>query len=265
LKTAIIVAGVCRFTDLTHKSWNIFPEADWYLSTWDISQRPYSPIATSSKKEISTIKHLFDEILISNYQTEYLDTKFQAYDRPFILLEKIFDKIKDKNYNRVIYFRPDLMLYTLENFLQQELEVDDNTIKILDCHGPDFWIMHNSRTMQDSFLVFSWKKFELFINSRRELCKYSIHKTLYNFIEKHQINVIPLYNMKSVIIRENAYKYKNDLTWENLTLAFGEIYTKNDYIGKFPKRIELTIEREPDYEKIRMSQATGGILKLRNK
>ena len=71
--------------------------------------------------------------------------------------------------------------------------------------------------------------------------------------------------MKSVIIRENAYKYKDDLTWENLTLAFGETYTKNDYIGKFPKRIELTIEREPDHEKIRISQANGGILKLRNK
>jgi hypothetical protein len=47
--------------------------------------------------------------------------------------------------------------------------------------------------------------------------------------------------------------------------AFGETYIKNDHIGKFTKRIELKIKQEPDYEKIRISQANGGILKLRNK
>ena len=265
MKTAVIVAGVSRFVDLTHKSWTMLPEADRYLSTWDITQRPYSPEATSSETEISTIKHLFQTILISSYQTEYLDTKFQAYDRPFILLEKVFNEIKNKDYERIIYFRPDLMLYTLENFSIDDFNINDSTIKILDCHNPDFWIMHNSKSMQDSFLVFSRKTFELFINSRKELCRYNIHATLYNFIVKHQIEVIPLYNMRSVIVRENAYEYKNDLSWENLTFAFGETYNKKDHIGKFPKRIELTIKREPDYEKIRISQANGGILKLRNK
>ena len=82
---------------------------------------------------------------------------------------------------------------------------------------------------------------------------------------KHQIEVIPLHNMRSVIVRENAYEYKNDLSWVNLTFAFGEIYNKKDYMGKFSKRIELKIKQEPDYEKIKISQSNGGILKLRNK
>ena len=243
----------------------MLPEADWYLSTWDITQLPYSPEASSSINEVSTIKHLFCKVLISNYQTEYLDTNFQAYDRPFILLEKVFNEIKNKDYERIIYFRPDLMLYTLENFLIEDLSIDNKTIKILDCHNPNFWIMHDLKIMQDSFFVFSRETFELFINNRAELCKYSIHTTLYAFVEKNQIEVVPLYNMRSVIVRENAYEYKNDLSWENLTFAFGETYTKKDHIGKFPKRIELKIKQEPDYEKIKISQSSGGILKLRNK
>lgn len=235
MKTAIIVAGVCRFTDMTHPSWHILPEADWYLSTWDISQKPYSPSATSSVHEVARIKHLFRTILISNYQNEYLNTIFHPYDRPFILLEKIYKEIKDAGYERIIYFRPDLILYSLNEFSNNDFIVDDNTLKILDCYEPDFWIRHLNRKMQDSFFVLTWKNFELLIHSREELCKYDIHSSLYDFIEKHQIEAIPLYNMRSVIIRTNS----EDLSWENLTRIFQESFIKNDHLKKFVKQIEL--------------------------
>jgi len=241
----------------------MLPEADWYLSTWDITQRPYSPEATSSEHEISNIKHLFRTVLVSNYKTEYLDTSFEAYDRPFILLEKVYNLIKDQGYERIIYFRPDLMLYALDidNF-----DIDNKTIKILDCHGPEFWIDHERKIMQDSFLVFSWNNFRLFLNNRAKLCKYSIHDTLYKFISNHQIEVIPLYNMRSVIVRENAYANKNNLSWENLTTLFGETFIKYDQIGKFPKKIELIKVLRTDYELLELlerSKAQDGILKLR--
>ena len=263
MKTAIIVAGVCRFTELSYSSWSILPEADWYLSTWDISQKPYSPSAVSSVNEIDTIKHLFKTTLVLNYQDEYLNTRFQAYDRPFILLEKIYKKIKEVGYERIIYFRPDLMLYSLNGYSHDDFIVTDNTLKVLDCHDPDFWVQHHRREIQDSFFVLTWKNFELLVNSREELCKYNIHSTLYNLLDKHQIKALPLYNMRSVIIREDAYRYKEDMSWENLTMVFGETFVKNNHIGKFPKRIELISIIEPDHEKIKISQLSGGILKLR--
>jgi hypothetical protein len=190
MKTAIIVAGVCRYSELTYKSWNSFPEADWYLSTWDISQTPYSPEATSSDNEIATIKHLFHSILISNYQTEYLDLGVNSLHRPFILLENVLNKIKDQGYERIIYFRPDLMLYRLSSYSPNDFVVDDDTVKILDCHYPGFWFSHYLKKMQDSFLVFSYKNFELFVNSKDKLCKQpNIHTALYKFMIEHKINV----------------------------------------------------------------------------
>ena len=265
MKTAVIVAGVCRFTDISHKSWTMLPEADWYLSTWDISQKPYSTSATSSVNEIAKIKHLFHTVLISNYQDEYLNTEFQAYDRPFILLEKIYKEIKDAGYKRIIYFRPDLMLFSLDGYSHNDFIVNDNTLRVLDCYDPDFWIQHHRREMQDSFFVITWKSFELLVNSREKVANYSIHSSLYNFLENHQIQVVPLYNMRSVILRDNVYEYKSDLSWGTLTSAFSETYIKNNHVGKFPKTIELKINRELDYEKIKVSQTSGGILKLRDK
>jgi len=57
----------------------MLPEADWYLSTWDISQKPFSDIATSSKNEIDNIKYLFKEIFVSIYKEEYMDTSYSTF------------------------------------------------------------------------------------------------------------------------------------------------------------------------------------------
>ena len=100
-----------------------------------------------------------------------------------ILLEKIYKEIKDAGYERISYFRPDLILYSLNEFSNNDFIVDDNTLKILDCYEPDAWIRHLNRKMQDSFFVLTWKNFELLIHSREELCKYDIHSSLYDFIE----------------------------------------------------------------------------------
>ena len=80
----------------------MLPEADWYLSTWDISQQPYSKNAINSKTEIKNIEHLFKTIIVSNYQKEYLEQGVKSFERPFILLEKIFNIINHNKNNDVI-------------------------------------------------------------------------------------------------------------------------------------------------------------------
>lgn len=265
MKTAIIVAGVCRFTELAVKSWRMFPEADWYLSTWNISQQPYSPEAGSSKTEIDNIADLFSDILISDYQTEFLDLNIHQYHRPFILLEKAQDRIKDLGYERIIYFRPDLMLYTLENFTTTDFEVTDAEIKILDCHEPEFWVNHPAGLLQDSFFVFSWQSFNKFVYHRKDITQYrDVHQSLYKFLEIYQLRAVPLYNMRSVILRSQVYLNLHDLSWLNLTRVFVETYQRNQHNNqeKYVRDIELT-DRQADPDLLRISQDAGGILQKR--
>lgn len=266
MKTAVIVAGVCRYTDISSKSWNILPEADWYLSTWNISQQPYSKKATSSTKEISNIRHLFKDIIVSDYQTEYLDQQVSAFERPFILLEKAFDIIKDKGYTRIIYFRPDLMLYTVDNFSVNDFEIDDTCVKLLDIHAPEHTIRHNDKSASDLFFVFSWNTFVKFLNSKKGIVShFDIHQTVYKFFIDNNIEMLSLYNMRSMILRNNVYESLDDLSWEHLSKLFHDIFIKcgDGKASKFPNEIELT--STIDYSLIEKSKEAGGILKLRNK
>jgi hypothetical protein len=266
MRTAVIVAGVCRFTEIASKSWDIFPEADWYLSTWNISQQPYSPDATSSKLEIKAIAELFTDILISDYHTEFLNQDTHMYKRSFILLEKALERIKHQGYERVIYFRPDLMLYTLDDFSTDDFMVSDSEIKILDSHEPDFWVDHTRRSLQDSFFVFSWQSFNKFVYHGKDINLHSdIHQSLYRYLEIYQLNVTPLYNMRSVILRDQVYLNMSDLSWQNLTSVFVDTYRRNqhNYHQKYARDIKFT-HQPADPELIRISQAAGGILKRRS-
>jgi len=253
VKTAIIVAGVCRFTEISHASWNIFPNADWYLSTWDITQKPYSPEARSSANEINAISYKFKHIEISNYKKEYLEIHVEPAMRPFILLTKIFNLIKDEQYERVIYFRPDLVLFKmnettwpnltqmkLNEFNKSDFDIDDNTIKVTDCHGPDNWLSHERRQLQDSFMLFSWKSFAKFVENAITITShYDIHVSYYEFFERNNIVMEPLLTVRPVILRNNIINNLNKNTWYQLTELFGEDYTQNDHLGKFANQIEL--------------------------
>lgn len=266
MKTAVIVAGVCRFTDISHTSWAMLPEADWYLSTWDISQQPYSKKAVISNKEIKNIEHLFKTIIISNYQNEYLNQGVKSFERAFILLEKIFNIIKDKGYTRIIYFRPDLMLYKVDNFSIKDFDVDDSCVKLLDIHSPDLAVRHGEKVASDLFFVFSWNTFVKFLNAKNEIVNnVDIHKTVYKFFIDNKIEMQPLYNMRSMILRNNVYKSLEDLSWETLSTLFHDIFRKfgRGEVSKFPYDIELT--PVVDHELLENSKANGGILKLRNK
>ena len=266
MKTAVIVAGVCRFTDIARTSWTMMPEADWYLSTWDISQQPYSKNAIDSKKEIKNIEHLFKTIVVSNYQTEYLEQGIKSFERPFILLEKIFNIIKDKKYERIIYFRPDLMLYKVENFSTNDFDIDDSCVKLLDIHSPELAVRHAEKVASDLFFVFTWNTFVKFVNAKKEIVDhFNIHRTVYKFFTDNNIEMLPLHNMRSMILRNNVYQSLGDLSWETLSVLFHDIFRKlgEGKVSKFPYDIELT--PVVDYKLLESSKLGGGILKLRNK
>ena len=253
MKTVIIVAGACRFTEIAHKSWNIFPDADWYLSTWDITQKPYSSEAWSSIEEINSIRHKFKYINISNYKNEYLETSLAATLRPFMLLEKILKIIKDEKYERVIYFRPDLVLFkmnqeswpnltqmSLDEFNEDDFDIDDTTIKVADCHGPDNWLSHDRREIQDSFMVFSWNSFVKFVDGAIHITSnLGIHHSLYEFFDSNKIIMKPLLPIRVVILRNNIVNNLNKKSWYQLTELFGEEYKQKDHLGKFAKQIDL--------------------------
>ena len=242
----------------------MLPEADWYLSTWNISQQPYSKKAINSNKEIKNIEHLFKTIIISNYQTEYLDQGIKSFERPFILLEKIFNIIKDKKYERIIYFRPDLMLYKVENFSTNDFDINDSCVKLLDIHRPDLAVRHNEKLVSDLFFVFSWNTFVKFLDTKKEIVDhFDIHRTIYKFFTDNNIEMLPLYNMRSMILRSNVYGSLEDLSWETLSVLFHNVFKESGSgkSSKFPYQIELT----PiiDYNLLKQSKKAGGILKLR--
>lgn len=230
MKTAIIIAGATRQTHLTYKFWDRLPQGDLYYSTWNKYSWTYNSLelldATDKIKQLSE-KVNFKTIYISDYETEYLSIAINPFYRPFILLEKVYNSIKNQGYERVIYFRPDIKLFYLDNYnADTDFDVNDKLVKVLGDYTPDaFWIPE-LRKMNDLFFVFSWKNFELFLNNRDFICARDIHDTLFEFFESWKICVEPMETMRSVILRNNIDESNVHLGQIELQLLFLEVFEK---------------------------------------
>ena len=230
MKTAIIIAGATRQTHLTYKYWDKLPQGDLYYSTWSKYSWTYNSLelldATDKIKQLSE-KVNFKTIYISDYETEYLGVAINPFYRPFILLEKVYNSIKNQGYERVIYFRPDIKLFYLDNYnADTDFDVNDKLVKVLGDYTPDaFWIPA-LRKMNDLFFVFSWKNFELFINNRDFICSRDIHDTLFEFFESWRICVKPIETMRSVILRYNIDESNVHLGQIELQMLFLEVFEK---------------------------------------
>lgn len=270
MKTAIIIAGATRQINLTHRFWDKLPTGDLYYCTWDVIQQTYEKTLHTLTNEVEQIQNKiqFKDVIIVNYQKEYLDAKLHPFFRPFQLLEKVYNKIKDQGYERVIYFRPDIKLFYLDDYNSEtDFDLDYNIVKILGDYWPETFWDSSIRKMNDLFFVFGWKNFELFLNNKDFICSRDVHSTLFEFFESHKIKIEPLTTMRCVILRNNIDESNIDLDQTELTKLFLDVFKEKDKQGKFsfPEEIEFIDQRDIDYEYLKFSRNSGGILKLRNK
>ena len=281
MKTAIIVNGMCRQTLVASMSWDIFPfEADWYLSTWDYTQETYFPEVVPSKKEIDNIRHLFKHIEISDYEeyfTNFIGNgKLDPMFRSFKLLDSIRNTVLSQNYERVIVFRPDLYLEKLEILHDSDFDISNNTVKILGLHAPQDYYDVRKQKSDDLFFAMPIHIFEKyadldFVKDLDRKFKYAgdIHKFTYHFFTSLATKVEPLTKMKSTLVRreaENYYIQHNNIDFDKIADIFIQVYINKDLkgVGKFWNQFnKIVIQVPADMDKIRISQETGGILKLR--
>lgn len=281
MKTAIIVNGMCRQTLVASMSWNIFPfEADWYLSTWDYTQETYFPDSFTSKKEIDNIRHFFKHIEISNYEEYFTNFIIKGHVNPmfrsFKLLDSIRDTILSRGYERVIVFRPDLYLKALEILDENDFDVSNNTVRILGSHAPQHYYDVRKQKSDDLFFAMPIHIFEKyadldFVKDLDRKFKYAgdIHKFTYHFFTSLATKVEPLTKMKSTLVRreaENYYIQHNNIDFDKIADIFIQVYINKDLkgVGKFWNQFnKIVIQVPADMDKIRISQETGGILKLR--
>ena len=135
---------------------------------------------------------------------------------------------------------PNLTQMKLNEFDESDFDIDDFTVKVTDCHGPDNWLSHDRRQLQDSFMLFSWKSFAKFVENATSITShYDIHVSYYEFFERNNIVMEPLLTVRPVILRNNIINNLNKNSWYQLTELFGEDYNQNDHLGKFAKQIEL--------------------------
>jgi hypothetical protein len=96
-----------------------------------------------------------------------------------------------------------------------------------------------------------------------------VHKLTFHFFDSLDCNVKLIEKIRSTIVRKEAgdyYTEHNNIDFTIITTIFDKMYAEKDItgVGKFWWQFNKIIIHEPaDTEKIRISQETGGILKLR--
>lgn len=256
MKTAIIVAGVCRYSDIPSKTWDIFPfKADMYISTWDTTNDTFSNVLTSSFEEIQIIKEntknnvstrLLD-VKINDYAQAIYDKKIECpYQRPLHLLKEMYEDIRRQNYQRIIYFRPDLyiQLHHLDNPLTEEdFIVNDDIIKIIGLGSPECWINHETGVMEDHFFCMTSFVFEKFINLFKVMNprEPDIHKILFKFFKRSNITIETIDKLRCCLVRKEIEEYFNitgdPITWDKMI----ELYV---YDFKSKANIVSSIKRD---------------------
>jgi hypothetical protein len=156
------------------------------------------------------------------------------------------------------------MLYKLDNFELNELTINDNCVKILDIHEPKFTVRHQEQQVSDLFIVFSWLTFIKYINNRSKIvANKDIHYSTYRFFVDNNIEMQPINNLRSCILRDNIYDNLHDVSWEHVNKLFHDVYKLKYGSNKFPKDINLQIDLEQALDNVNTSKTNNGILKLR--
>jgi hypothetical protein len=290
MKTAVIVAGVCRYSDIPSKTWDIFPfDADLYISTWDITNNTYSNKLINSSDEIELIKRNTRQnkrtklisVNVSDYEDAIASGKITwSLARPFFLLNELYEKIKSSEYTRIIYFRPDLYLTTNNGvtLTEHDFTVDDSSVKILGLYEPYAWVEHHLSRMEDHFFCMTTNMFEKFLQIFKviDASEPDIHRIFYNFFKINDIKIETIDNMRCALIRkeiEDYYKETGeDLSLETMMRIYLDVYLENQETVNKIKRdsinlgyLEIDKRTAPSKEVVNLSAELGGILKLRDR
>lgn len=290
MRTAVIVAGVCRYSDIPSKTWDIFPfDADLYISTWDITNNTYSNKLTNSFDEIEIIKRNTRQnkrtklisVNISDYEDAIASGKIKwSLARPIFLLNELYERIKSSRYSRIIYFRPDLYLTTNNGakLTEADFTVDDDTVKILGLHEPYAWVEHDLNKMEDHFFCMTKNVFEKFIRvfDVIDSSEPDIHKIFYNFFKINNIKIETIDNMRCALIRKEIEDHYKETGEELSLLKMMEIYlnvfienkaTVNQIKHNSINLGSLEIDKRlaPTEDLINLSAELGGILKIRDR
>jgi len=280
MKTAIIIAGMCRHSSLPSTTWSIFPfETDWYMSTWDITKSTYGSKMYYSSYEINKIRDKFKHIEIFNheeYRKKFIDTFIHpVYAKPYYLVSKIRDIVLKEKYDRFIITRSDLYLHKIKDLTEDDFYVDELNAKILGLHDPIDFIRYEQEYADDTFLCMNRSAFEKFSNLDYflNLAKSfgDMHRYTYAFFKRNGIKLEPIYNMRSILIRpesENYVESHENFTYEDLVNVFVNAYMTSDVRwggkGKFFDDYDAKIvDFNEMLARVHKSRENGGILKLR--
>jgi hypothetical protein len=180
-----------------------------------------------------------------------------------------------QGYERVIVFRPDLYLEKLGYLTDSDFDISNNTVRILGSHAPQDYYDIRKQKSDDLFFAMPIHIFEKyanlnFVKDMDTKFKYSgdIHKFTYHFFTSLATKVETITKMKSTLVRreaENYYIQHNEINFDKIADIFMQVYINKDLkgIGKFWNQFNKIVIQVPDMDKIRISQETGGILKLR--
>lgn len=255
MKIAIIIAGALRHCDVSSMSWEFPFEADFYLSTWDVVQYADSNILCPIDEELKNLSNIdFKDIHIESYEEYYKEYKnFNCFyiSRQFYLINRIYEKIKHEDYNRVIVFRPDSWIEVIKevNPIDELKLKQDSVVHFGDIRGvPTLQEVNNSadeetRNMRlqqiknqqhsftDQLFMFDSIAFKKFANIWPNVLFYEKncpHNFLYNYfiVQKTVTNFKQNTNfLGSAVIRKNAAEYfrqGNELTLRIVDTMFRE-------------------------------------------
>lgn len=206
MKTAVIVAGALRYCDVSSLSWKLPFDADFYLSTWDLTEYAYDDNFYPIDEELDNLKNInFKLIHIESYKEfcqKYINHSGFEISRVFYLINKIYEQIKDLNYERIILIRSDtwIQLNRPSKLFDCMQSMTDYSVIASPSKLIDFNVLSTKEKLQkyfddeikqrgwtsgfpDSTFIFAWPAFEEFaiiwtetINSR-----FCPHTFLYKF------------------------------------------------------------------------------------
>jgi hypothetical protein len=225
MKTAIIVFGALRQSDVCSPSW-VFPfDADFHLVTWDQTQQAGCFSLYSAVDSVAALSKMviFKTVSVLNYDAFVADfSPFPVWSRMWYLWYHASKVIADRGYERVILIRPDTILYPVDT-IPENFDVGD--LEVLIPTPPT----HENRYCDDWFFVMRWSDFVVFANrfpdsiSDARCGKFTNpHNFIYTHFADRNIQMTSQKAFRIVQVRPNSKKHAGEQLTADLVQTIQE-------------------------------------------